>query len=152
MPQDLSHQQTISKRIEFPAGHRLPNYSGACANLHGHTFAVEVTLGIDYLNDDGFVVDLTEVNSFLKNWIDVNWDHAFLVSRRDDDVVAFLKAHNFKWYVMEDYPTIENMARCLFAAVDGRWMGVTVHKVVVWESPTSYTVYTAAREGFLKGV
>ena len=34
----------ITRRLEFDAGHRIPNHASQCRHLHGHRYAIEVTL------------------------------------------------------------------------------------------------------------
>ncbi len=34
----------LQYRFHFDAAHQLPNYSGKCANLHGHRWEVEVVV------------------------------------------------------------------------------------------------------------
>jgi len=41
---------------EFDAAHSLPGYQGKCANLHGHTYQVEIVVEGD-VGVDGFVMD-----------------------------------------------------------------------------------------------
>ena len=35
---------TVTKLFEFEACHHLPHYDGACHNLHGHSYKLEVTV------------------------------------------------------------------------------------------------------------
>ena len=34
----------ITTRLEFDTGHRIPNHKSNCKNLHGHRYAIEVTV------------------------------------------------------------------------------------------------------------
>ena len=43
---------TITKRLEFDAGHRIPQHKSQCRNLHGHRYALEITLEGDARFDD----------------------------------------------------------------------------------------------------
>ena len=45
---------------EFDAAHSLPGYQGKCANLHGHTYQVEIVVEGD-VGDDGFVMDFYQL-------------------------------------------------------------------------------------------
>ena len=36
---------TVTKIFKFEACHNLPHYEGACHNLHGHSYKLEVTVG-----------------------------------------------------------------------------------------------------------
>lgn len=48
---------TIRKSIDIDFSHHIRGHSGACINLHGHTWKFEVTVAADELDAEGFVVD-----------------------------------------------------------------------------------------------
>ena len=35
---------TITRKLEFDAGHRIPDHKSQCRNLHGHRYTLEITL------------------------------------------------------------------------------------------------------------
>ena len=54
----------ITRRLEFDAGHRIPNHQSQCRHLHGHRYALEITLGGGVIDaagrpDDGMVMDFS---------------------------------------------------------------------------------------------
>ena len=49
---------------EFDAAHSLPGYQGKCANLHGHTYQVEIVVEGD-VGEDGFVMDFYQLKKIL---------------------------------------------------------------------------------------
>ncbi|NMB85921.1 MAG: Dihydroneopterin monophosphate aldolase [Methanosaeta sp. PtaB.Bin018] len=49
---------------EFDAAHSLPGYIGKCANLHGHTYQVEVVVEGE-VGEDGFVMDFYHMKKIL---------------------------------------------------------------------------------------
>ena len=56
----------ITRRLEFDAGHRIPNHTSQCKHLHGHRYALEVTLSGDLVqqkgvSEQGMVMDFTDV-------------------------------------------------------------------------------------------
>jgi len=57
----------LEKKMQVSASHRLPNYDGACANLHGHNWNITVTCRCkdDELNDQGMVLDFTEIKKIV---------------------------------------------------------------------------------------
>ena len=110
----------ITRRLEFDAGHRIPNHSGQCKHLHGHRYAIEVTLTGEITDspgqpDDGMVLDFGDIKRLMNQYIVEPWDHAFLVAQEDVDLVTFLNSlPNHKTVVMEYVPTIENLANAAY--------------------------------------
>ena len=112
---------SITRRLEFDSGHRIPNHDGQCKHLHGHRYAIEVTLTGEVTHhpgkaDDGMVLDFGDIKRLTNQYIVDLWDHAFLVAKEDEGLVAFLATlPNHKTVVMEHVPTVENLAKAAFA-------------------------------------
>jgi len=81
----------ISKSFEFNYGHRIAtqelnkefalDQQCKCKHLHGHTASIEVCLQSNELKD-GFVTDFYHLN-WLKEWINKNIDHKFILDKND---------------------------------------------------------------------
>ena len=87
----------ITRRLEFDAGHRIPNHSSQCKHLHGHRYALEITLSGDIVtqegvSEQGMVMDFSDVKRIAKQQVVDVWDHAFLVYRGDTAVLEFLNS------------------------------------------------------------
>ena len=112
---------SITRRLEFDSGHRIPNHDGQCRHLHGHRYAIEVTLTGEVANhpgkaDDGMVLDFGDIKKLTNQYVVDLWDHAFLVAKEDESLVAFLSTlPNHKTVIMEHVPTVENLATAAFA-------------------------------------
>jgi 6-pyruvoyltetrahydropterin/6-carboxytetrahydropterin synthase len=110
----------ITRRLEFDAGHRLPNHQSQCRNIHGHRYAIEITLSSDVIHeegapDDGMVMDFSDVKRIAEEKLVNAWDHAFLVHRGDTVMVNFLAGvPGHKTVVLDEVPTAENLARIAF--------------------------------------
>ena len=88
----------ITRRLEFDAGHRIPNHNSQCKHLHGHRYALEITLSGDIItqegvSEQGMVMDFSDVKRIAKEQVVDAWDHAFLVYRGDNMVLDFLNQH-----------------------------------------------------------
>src|SRR3972149_8603134 len=94
----------ISVRLEFEYAHRLLNYEGVCANIHGHHGIVEMELVGDNVDSAGMLIDFSDVKKVCKNWIDINLDHSCVLNIHDEAVINFLKVQGFKAYIMENNP------------------------------------------------
>ncbi len=106
----------ITTRLEFDAGHRIPNHKSSCKNLHGHRYAIEVTV-TGPIHDDskssdfGMVIDFSDVKKIIKDLVVDRWDHAFIVYQDDKEIVNFLNTlPNHKTVIFPVVPTAENMA------------------------------------------
>jgi 6-pyruvoyltetrahydropterin/6-carboxytetrahydropterin synthase len=127
----------VTKTLRFHAGHRLLLHEGKCANVHGHTYHVDVTLGTDHqLDDVGRVVDFGIVQEKIGAWIDQWFDHGF-ICQRGDPIAGWLAFHKQKVYVMDDPPTAENIAIAILAICRLTFLPpVKVVSVTVHETPT----------------
>ncbi len=110
----------ITRRLEFDAGHRIPDHASQCRHLHGHRYALEITVGgpiIDQAGrpDNGMVMDFSDVKALAKTHVVDVWDHAFLCWREDKPVADFLASLPGHRTVLLDFvPTAENLAREAF--------------------------------------
>ena len=57
---------SVTKVFTFDSAHNLINYEGACRNLHGHTYKLEVTVCGD-INEMGMVCDFSELSLLIKD-------------------------------------------------------------------------------------
>ena len=132
----------IRIEIIFDSGHRLLDYEGKCAFPHGHTYRAEVFLEASSLDALGLVFDFTELRSRVKDWIDNNWDHAFLANSRDTELISGLKPiSKGKLYQFDgENPSCEVMSRELYRKVK-ELCGVAPAKVRLWESTSQYAEY-----------
>jgi 6-pyruvoyltetrahydropterin/6-carboxytetrahydropterin synthase len=135
----------ISKQIKWEAGHRLAHgYPGNCQHVHGHSYiaTIEMELVGKKLNQFGFVKDFGDFKQ-LKNWVDDNWDHAFLVANDDTSMLNFLKENKQRLYIFAENPTAEYIAQELFEVaktmLNDQYSRVVAVKVN--ETATSEAVY-----------
>lgn len=114
----------ITRRLEFDAGHRIPDHKSQCRHLHGHRYAVEITLSgqiIQQAGDaaNGMVMDFSEVKALAKAHLVDEWDHAFLAYAGDTAVVGFLASMpGHKTVILNCVPTAENLAQVAFQRLD----------------------------------
>ena len=114
----------ITRRLEFDAGHRIPDHKSQCRHLHGHRYAIEITLAGDIIDLDGdpgngMVMDFSEVKSLAAKHLVDAWDHAFLAYAGDLPVVNFLASlPEHKTVLLDCVPTAENLAQRAFEILD----------------------------------
>jgi 6-pyruvoyltetrahydropterin/6-carboxytetrahydropterin synthase len=139
----------ITTRLEFDAGHRIPHHKSQCRNLHGHRYALEITLSGDIISnklasEDGMVMDFSDVKQIAKKSIVDVWDHAFLVFTQDLEVLNFLNTlDNHKTVVFPCVPTAENMAKEAFRILKSQYQDtygnhLKLERVRLYETPNSW--------------
>lgn len=99
----------VSKEFRFEAAHRLPWHEGLCANLHGHSYVVTVSL-TGKADDRGMVIDFQHIKALVKPLIDA-WDHAVLIAEYDIELRDAIAALGSRHVVVPGDTTAENMAR-----------------------------------------
>ena len=117
----------LSVKSHFSAAHRLLEYDGSCAALHGHNWDVEVFIRGEQLDASGLLVDFKKVKQAVGrvleevDHVDLNATEAFGdTSPSSENIVRFL---------YQRLSAEINDARC------------AVHRVAVFETPTSRAVY-----------
>lgn len=139
----------ITRRLEFDAGHRIPHHKSQCRHLHGHRYALEVTLSGEIIqtegaSEQGMVMDFTDVKNIALEKIANLWDHAFLVYQGDHAVLDFLNSMpGHKTVVLEAVPTAENLALEAFKVLDAAYIDVygnqlRLERVRLYETPNNW--------------
>ena len=146
---------TITRKLEFDAGHRIPDHKSQCRNLHGHRYTLEITLVGEVIeeegsSDNGMIMDFSDVKALAKAHLVDVWDHAFLVYAKDTVVRHFLSTiPDHKTVVIDKIPTVENLARTAFDTLrtvyhDRYGTGLRLHKLVLHETPNCWAEITDA--------
>lgn len=131
----------VTEEVRFCYGHRLMEYVGRCARLHGHNARVEIVLGAQSLDSRGFVMDFGDLETRARAWIDERFDHRLLL-RRDDPVIPLLEAAGESYVALDENPTAEFLARTIFDRLKAD--GLPVLAVRFWETETSVASYDEA--------
>lgn len=139
----------ITRRLEFDAGHRIPNHASQCRHLHGHRYAIEITLSGGLIrtagaSDEGMVMDFSDVKHIAMRELVEKWDHAFLAYEGDQAVVAFLATlPEHKTVLLPCIPTAENLAAEAFRILDGAYVdtygnALRLERVRLYETPNNW--------------
>ncbi|HQZ03036.1 MAG TPA: 6-carboxytetrahydropterin synthase QueD [Thauera sp.] len=139
----------ITRRLEFDAGHRIPDHASQCRHLHGHRYAIELTLSGEIIKADGLpvngmVMDFADVKRIANECVVERWDHAFLVYRGDATVMTMLNAiPNHKTVVLDVVPTAENLAAEAFRILEPAYRDIygnhlQLERVRLYETPNCW--------------
>jgi len=139
----------ITTKLEFDAGHRIPHHKSSCKNLHGHRYAIEVTIKGELVSNEsnsdfGMVMDFKDAKELIKKTIVEEWDHSFIVYKDDTVVLKFLESlDDHKTVVFPLVPTAENMAlvamESLKTSFDNKFGSlIKPFKVRLYETPNNW--------------
>ena len=117
----------LSVKTHFSAAHRLVGYDGACANVHGHNWDVEIFIRGTSLDNLGMLIDFRDMKAAIREVMS-EVDHCDL-----NKLPAFLTEN----------PTSENLAKYLHGKLgiilnNDRY---EVFKITVCETPGTTASY-----------
>lgn len=146
----------ITRRLEFDAGHRIPNHNSQCKHLHGHRYAIEITLSGELVStegasDQGMVMDFSDVKRIANERVVAAWDHAFLVYRGDHVMLDFLNTlPDHKTVILDVIPTAENLAKVAFELLSDAYRDtfgtqLKLERVRLFETPNNWADFERGR-------
>jgi 6-pyruvoyltetrahydropterin/6-carboxytetrahydropterin synthase len=136
----------LSKQFTFAMGHRLSCHQGACKNLHGHNYTVEVGIKSGTLNKDGMLMDFSNLKAVVEGFLGY-MDHALMVNETDGDLIKKMQEIIPSLKIIETpfEPTAENMAEEIYKHVGDiltKSYSVQMDYVTIWETDTSCATYS----------
>lgn len=141
----------VTKEFSFEIAHALWNYDGPCANIHGHSYKLFVTIIGNPVNDEknpknGMVIDFGDLKKIVNQEIIYPLDHAIILNRMAIDSITSLDNQMFKkQYIVNYQPTCENMvidfAKKLLFKIPKE---LKLHSIKLHETATSYAEWFAS--------
>lgn len=129
----------IAKEFRWEMGHRLPRHDGACKNLHGHSYRMEVEVEGETCPETGMVIDFAEISAKVKPFLG-ELDHAFLCQEDDTEVRDLLETMDLKRVYIPFPSTVENICRMFIERLRPAFTDeprVEAFTVRIWETASS---------------
>jgi 6-pyruvoyltetrahydropterin/6-carboxytetrahydropterin synthase len=149
----------VCKTFTVESGHMLSKHPERCRFPHGHTRQIEVVVSSERLDEYDMVIDFKALKLAVADYIE-RYDHAMAVNSNDPLLPEILRVHPDSAIVFENVdPTTEVIAKELFDHVAGvlrdgfagqsksgatyriKPNAVTLERVRVWETPSSWAEY-----------
>jgi 6-pyruvoyltetrahydropterin/6-carboxytetrahydropterin synthase len=105
----------VTRNFSFEAAHQLEWHSGACKNLHGHSYRLAVTVA-GPLTSDGIVIDFADLSELVQREVIDRFDHTYL-----NDLLP--------------NPTAELIAADIWERLTAA--GAVLQRIVLWETENS---------------
>lgn len=127
----------------FDSAHFLSGYNGKCANIHGHTWKLEVAISSQELKETGekrgMIIDFSDFKKAVRE-LASRFDHTLIYEKGSlkDGTVAALSAEGFKLTEVPFRPTAENFAEHFYRSLAE---SLPVKSVSVYETPDNCAVY-----------
>ncbi len=125
----MSGKYTIGISDHFDSAHFLKNYPGACSNLHGHTWKVDILISCKELDKIGMSIDFKILKKILKNILS-KYDHHLI-----NDIEPFNNIN----------PTAENLSREIYiqlkSQIKKEYPNTKLESVTIWESPKAFAKF-----------
>jgi len=133
----------ITKEFKFEMAHALHGYDGLCANIHGHSYRLWVTVRGDVKKEDkhikdGMVMDFMDLKSIIKPTIINKYDHSLVLNANSPHANLDLSAFD-KVYYLPYQPTSENLVSDFANSITSLLPeNVELLKVVLSETVSSF--------------
>jgi len=116
---------SVCKMFEFEAAHHLPGYKGACRNIHGHSYKLEVEVEGIMDGVSGMLMDFSELKSIVKKNIIDRVDHSdlnvSLLLSKTQSPTAEVMLLVFVGWINRDLPK-----------------GIVLRRIRLWETSSSW--------------
>lgn len=118
----------LKVKSHFDSAHFLRNYEGKCANIHGHTWKIEIVVKGSQLNEQGLLIDFGVLKKMLAEVV-ADFDHKLI-----NDLEEFGPG--------KLNPTAENIAYYIYKRLNPILPNETVlDSVEIWESEKASAIY-----------
>jgi 6-pyruvoyltetrahydropterin/6-carboxytetrahydropterin synthase len=131
------------------------NHESKCATAHGHNYYAHIFAQAESLDSIGRVIDFSVLKEKIGSWIDLHWDHTFLVFEKDVDMIRALLSSPRKKdpFICAFNPTAENMAQFLLHEICPQQLqetDVVVTRVIIYETDNCYAEASLADRTLFK--
>ena len=144
----MTARTTLTKEIQFDAGHRVPAHTSKCAHPHGHRYRVVVEAE-GPVPESGMVVDFGVLKQWMMEEIHDRYDHAMMCGNTDHELAEAMANNGWRYELVPHPPTAENLAAVFYDHIQWRAQEqpeLRIVSVTVWETPTSSATYHVGQE------
>ena len=110
----------------------------------GHNLKIQVTVSSRSLNENGMIIDFSELKGAVLEIIE-DWDHALFLNVNDEEWVSFMKEKGMRVLLTPGDPTAERMCQELSFALREKMQRyprpIHVRRVRIWENDDSMAEY-----------
>jgi 6-pyruvoyltetrahydropterin/6-carboxytetrahydropterin synthase len=137
---------TITKIFHYEMAHALHRYDGVCANIHGHSYRLEVTVTGDIISDInhpkcGMIMDFGDLKNIVQATVLNDFDHALVLNSVSVETHNYASLQSsFGNIIFVDYqPTNENLLIDFSKRIESALpSGVSLVRLRMYETNSSF--------------
>lgn len=139
----------VTKIFPFEMAHALHGYDGNCAQIHGHSYRLHVTIIGHPISDSGspklgMVIDFGDLKKIVNERIISKLDHALVLSKAGGSVYSEAKEPLQRALYMDFQPTCENLISYISSELRPYFSSeVSLHSLRLEETATSFAEWFA---------
>lgn len=137
----------LTKIFRFEAAHAIYGYPGACANIHGHSYELHVSVAStreddNFVEGTGIIMDFKDLKTVVRKSVIDKLDHKLVLSR------TFLTSNDMipseGHLIFESEPTAENLLIFIRREIDKLLPAdVRLISLKLWETRDSYAEWSS---------
>lgn len=138
----------VTKEFTFEMAHALQGYEGKCANIHGHSYQLSVTvIGIpennEHSSEQGMVIDFSELKKIVQEEVVEKFDHVLVL--KENHPFGQTPGSSGKRMILTPYqPTCENLLIDFCNRIGSRIASpLRLYSAKLRETSTSYAEWVA---------
>jgi 6-pyruvoyltetrahydropterin/6-carboxytetrahydropterin synthase len=140
----------ITKEFKFEMAHALLGYDGPCKNIHGHSYALNVTIAGYPIDDEnnpklGMVMDFGDLKKIVRKAVVDIFDHALVLNSKMPPAFMEKMRQHYENIILVDYqPTSELMIIDFAERIKALLPeNITLKYLLLRETVTSYAEWFA---------
>ena len=139
---------SVTKIFRFETAHAILNYPGKCAQIHGHSYELHVSIRLkdlveEHLEGLGMVLDFKELKAIVQKDVIEILDHKMVLSK---NYVAENKINipSDELLAVDWEPTAENLLLFIRGRLHNAFADdAQLHSLKLWETRDSYAEWSA---------
>jgi 6-pyruvoyltetrahydropterin/6-carboxytetrahydropterin synthase len=137
----------IHKKFTFETAHALLDYEGACKNIHGHSYELEIgvkgKVHYEKGNSNGFVMDFSQLKKIVLENVVEELDHALVLYDLHPQFLKQALLESFlKVKLVPFNPTSENLMVWIYEKLKDKMPeGISICRIKLKETDTSYAEF-----------
>lgn len=129
---------SVTKIFRFEAAHAISGYQGACREIHGHGYRLDITVSGSTYNENNILFDFKDLKKIVEASVIKDFDHALILKRNTVNLSATKNLVN-KICWIDGEPTAEYLLQYMVNKITPLLpQHIILQRVRLYETDTCY--------------